>query len=251
MRTELRPYNNTKIRVAGTFMDFGWNFYENKPTVLIKKIYHKNQWLTEHVWITISDELKEVELDKFDQIEFTTLIEEYTKDNGESGYSMQTMEDVSVIVKSGYRTDIEDIFDFSFIIGENDTAKRNFGKEEKEVDQKLNLPQYLKGIQNGEKMHVEFRAIKKDAFEFRFKTDSMHYYCSKLYFNPIKNGQSLYLWKNKIYIPKDIYRRLKELYFKVYYTKTSLNQGRFEPRKAFGKKDYLNIMNQVSDIFAT
>lgn len=248
MRAELSSYNNTTIRVTGTFLDFGWNFYEKKPTVLIRNIRLNGEPVTDHMWITVSDELKEIELDKFDFIEFTTNIEHYQKDNGDEDYAMQSIQEVKVLKKSSFVTDLENIFDFSFIIEDSVTAKKSFGKDEVEIQQELRLPQSLRRISVGENMHVEFHALREDGFEFRFKTDSMHFYSKKLYFNPVKNGQSFVLYgKHKFYIPRDIYRRLKELYFKIYFTKTEYTVPMvFEPRKAFGKKEYLEIMEAVS-----
>lgn len=248
MRHELMPFNNQQIRVSGVFTDFGWNFYEDKPTILIRNILMDGKPFTEHMWLTIEDELKEVELNKFDQIEFTTRVEEYTKDSGEADYAMESISDVIVLKKSSYRTELEDIFNFSFTIEDELFAKKTFGKPEVFIKQEMNLPyNNLRRVSHGENVDVEFFALGINGFEFNFKTSSMNYYSRRLYFNPVRNGQSVVLYgKHKFFIPKRTYSRLKELFFKLYYTKSAYEiPHRFEPIKAYGKREYLDIIGNA------
>lgn len=248
MRHELMPFDNQLIRISGVFTDFGWNFYEDKPTILIRNILMDGKPFTEHIWLTIQDELKEVELNKFDKIEFTTRVESYTKDSGEADYAMESLSDVVVLSRSEYRTELEDIFNFSFTIEDELFAKKTFGKPEVFIKQEMNLPyNNLRRVTIGETVNVEFLSLGVNGFEFNFKTTSMNYYSRRLYFNPVRNGQSVALYgKHKFFIPKRTYGRLKELYFKLYYTKTQYEVGmKFEPREAFGKKEYLDIIGHA------
>lgn len=248
MRTELVPYIDKEIRIKGTFLDFGWNYYSNEPTILVRNIYLNDEFLTKHTWITVGDKLKDVELDKFDIIEFTTTVERYLKDSGDEDVAMEGIFDVEVLEKGRFKTELEGVFNFSFTLDENVCVKKSFGKPEVEVKQRFNFPKAYQGINPGEEVVMEIYAFRPNAIELKFKTESMQYFSKRMFFNPVKNGQCVKLnGKHKIYIPKDVYRRLKELFFKVYYTKTEYEiPMKFEPKVAYGRGEYLDIMSQAS-----
>lgn len=229
MKNKLEKHIGKTLHLTGVFSEITFIKAKEAYSVLIKPVYMNGHVLCDHAWITISDNenpLKNMVIDKLDEISFYATVEKYIKSGGREEFGLKQMKSVSVVKKGKCRDYLALMQHFEFCVV--DKAKiKVYGGESKIMQQTLDKP-LMQGVylKKGEKIECEFVRAHDDKLEFRIRTESMKegYWIRKIYFNPLKNGQSISVRGYfSIILPAQTYSDLKRAYFKIFCTRTFLS----------------------------
>lgn len=229
MKNKLEKYLEKTLNLTGVFSEITFIKAKDMYSVLIKPVYMNGHVLCDHAWITVSENenpFKNMEINKLDEISFYATVEKYIKSGGREEYGLKQIKSVSIVRKGKCRDYLALMQHFNFCVVEEASVKV-YGGKSKLVQQTLDKP-LMQGVylKKGEKIECEFVRVHEDKLEFRLRTENMKdgYWIRKIYFNPLKNGQTISVRGYfAIILPAQIYSDLKRAYFKIFCTKTVLN----------------------------
>lgn len=228
MKMKLEQYVGKTLQLTGIFNEITYAKAAETYSVLIKPVFLNGHILCDHAWIAIpidDNPLKCLELNKFDEVKFEATVEKYVKSGYIEEYGFKQMQNVYV-VKRGQGNDYLSLMQkFTFKV-KSEANVKIFGGKSKVVKQVMDKP-LMNGVylKENEKITCEFVKIHNNQLEFRLRTESMRegYWVKKVYFNPVRNGQSISVRGYfSIALPPKVYSNLKRAYFKIFCTKTSI-----------------------------
>ena len=228
MKTKLAQYLGKKVQVTGIFNEITFAKTAGTYSVLVKPVYMNGHIFCDHAWIAIPAEnnpLKTMELDKYDEISFSAIVESYMKSGNVQDYGLKEMQDVKLVKKGNSNDYLAIMKHFSFKV-KTEAKIKTFGGETKIMRQTMDKP-LMNGVylSEGDKVICEFVKVHKDRLEFKLQTEKMgkNYWIKKVYFNPIRTSQTLSVRGYfSIALPAQTYSDLKRAYFKIFCTKTNI-----------------------------
>ncbi|WP_249029029.1 hypothetical protein [Tannockella kyphosi] len=223
MREELEKYVNKSIRLKAYFHRFGYT-RGDILSVLLEKVRDGETILTQHAWISYSDEFKNIEITSGDEIEFSAEVRQYEKVHG-TDYGFWHIKDIEIIEKYAIETGIQPLSYFSFRVQKEQQAWKSIKGEKKKVilNDKKQIQKDVRVLE-GDKIEIELFKIRPNGMvEYVWKIKREDRWNKGGYFNPLKYGQAISIYgKTKIYLPEKIYFKMKDTYFKLFYSKTDI-----------------------------
>lgn len=223
MREELATYLNQEIPIRAYFHRFGYK-RNNTLSVLIEKVYYKNEMVTEHTWIEYSEEFKNLDINSGDLISFDATVVQYEKKES-TDYGLANIRNIKILSKCGKDINLDSITHFEFNVESERTVWKKIKGEKRIFKHNAELEiQDDVTILPDDKIEIELYKIKENGLlEYAWKVDRLDRWNKGAYFNPITYGQALVVYGfYQIYLPEEIYFAIKDFYFKLMFSKTDV-----------------------------
>lgn len=228
-REELKEYKGKVVRLTACFSRFGYADQETNERgvpILVKDIKLDGEPFSDHAWILTNDELKGIEIDNFDLIEFDTRIGQYVSGMPYFtwGYKLDGISNIRVISKSRTTVKIEDIYQLTSSLNPTTRISYTEGRLNKLKRRFPNLSKDIASLMEAPKVYLLLDEIDSNgSIHFKYSLTplaQLNQYKSGAIFDQSERNKVVVMNTGIIQLPQREYTTLSNFYFKNKYTKT-------------------------------
>ncbi len=248
MRKELELFKGKTLTFNAYFHRFGY-MRSNTLSVLVEKVCLGNTMVTEHAWLEYVEAFKDISINSGDKITFTATIIEYDKKEG-TDYGLANIKNIEVVEKIGRGTALADVEHHTFKVQQERNVWRQIKGDKKNFIHDASLEvQENTTILPDDKIEIELIKIKDGGYmEYAWKVERLERWNKGAFFNPLYFGQAIVVYGfYQIYLPDDLYFKMKDFYFKTFFSKPEItlpymhNQVHYVKPDKFKHRKFLNF----------